>query len=119
MYWEIKKKRMQRLARFRNKDFWNPNIFGLKEPMQNFQNPEQPILGEKYTLDREDIEVRRKSAQTFIKPADLQINLEANSKPGGQKNLTWNKDLNILLNWPSFDIQSPRNLKTAWAVNSM
>jgi hypothetical protein len=33
-------------------------------------------------------------AQTFIKPADLQINLEAEakSKPGGQNGLILNKD---------------------------
>jgi hypothetical protein len=30
--------------------------------------------------------------QIFIKPADVQINLEAKSKPGGQNGLIWNKD---------------------------
>ena len=36
--------------------------------------------------------------QTFIKPAYLQINLEAKSKPGGQNGLIWNKYLTILSN---------------------
>jgi hypothetical protein len=30
--------------------------------------------------------------QTFIKPTDVQINLEAKSLPGGQNGLIWNKD---------------------------
>ena len=38
--------------------------------------------------------------QTFIIPTDLQINLDAKSKPGGQNGLIWNKYLNIFFsNW--------------------
>jgi hypothetical protein len=33
--------------------------------------------------------VEEKDSQTFIKPADMQINLEAKSKPGGQNGLIY------------------------------
>ena len=36
--------------------------------------------------------LRGQPAQTFIKHANVQINLDAKSKPGGQNGLIWNKD---------------------------